>query len=395
MRQRTQVGIIGAGPAGLTLAGVLRQAGIDVVVVEKYDRERVEARARAGAIEHRVVRFLARHGLADRMLREGTPHGRCEFRYDGLRFSVPYAELSGGCHHYVYPQQFLVRDLADAFLAAGGDLRYSRPAVAVDPERAVIRVRAAEDGDGGSGEEYELECDFVAACDGFHGVSRRSVPAGRLRTHERRHGVGWLAVLAQAPPSTEEIIYALHEDGFAGHMLRTSEISRFYLQCPPGDTPAAWSEDRIWTALEQRLAADGWKLTTGPVTEKAVLDMRSVVSERMDHGRMFLVGDAAHIITPAGGKGMNLALGDAEELAAALVDHYRGEDTRLAAYSATRVPRIWQAQEFSHWLLGITHRPEDESPDDLFPHRLRTARLAQLRDSVGLATWFARSYVGA
>ncbi|GAA1937654.1 4-hydroxybenzoate 3-monooxygenase [Kitasatospora viridis] len=396
-RLRTQVAVIGAGPAGLVLANVLRQAGIDCLVLERHSREYVQARARAGLIEPGTVEFLARHGLAGQLVAEGAEHGACEFRHRGERFSVPYGELSGGRVHHVYPQQFLVRDLIDAYLDAGGTLLFEQGAEALtglDGDRALVRAA-----------DVEIECEFVAGADGFHGISRAAVPE-RLRQghgqhefgqHEygKQHEFGWLAVLAETPPATREIVYALHEDGFAGHMLRTPSVSRFYLQCPLGDDPANWPDERIWSALHRRLAMTGDELKPGPITEKAVLDMRSHVTEPMRHGRLFLLGDAAHIISPAGGKGMNLAIADAAELARRLLAHYAGREGELAGYSAARLPRIWQAQEFSHWLLHLLHSPDPDGPDAPFLHRLQLSRLAQLRDSPAHSTAFAVNYVGA
>ncbi|MGE7437157.1 4-hydroxybenzoate 3-monooxygenase [Kitasatospora sp. NPDC001175] len=393
MRLRTRVAVVGAGPAGLVLANVLQQAGIDSVVVERQSRPYVEARARAGVLEHRTVEILDAHGLADRLLAEGGRHGSCEFRHQGERFSVRYQELAGDRAHYVYPQQFLVRDLIAAYLSGGGQLLFSHSAVALDGldgDRPVLRCEP--DGDA---ESVEIECDFIAGCDGFYGASRPAVPAGRLRAYGRQHEFGWLAVLAETPPAGEEIIYALHEDGFAGHMLRTPSITRFYLQCPVGDQPENWPDERIWSSLHRRLGMTAAELKPGPITEKNVLDMRSFVVEPMQYGRLFLVGDAAHIITPAGGKGMNLAIADAEELATRLLAHYRGAGARaLDGYSAACLPRIWQAQEFSHWMLHLLHSPAADQDDSAFLHRLQLSRLAQLRDSAAYATNFSDSYVG-
>jgi p-hydroxybenzoate 3-monooxygenase len=391
------VGIIGAGPAGLALGCVLAEAGIDSVILERGTREYVENRARAGVVEDRTARFLREHGLAGRMLAEGVPHGACEFRYDGRRLRVPYGELSGGLH-WVYPQQHLVRDLVAAYLERGGDLRFSHPVEEIDPVGGRVRARrTAPGGDGGpgDGERVELECAFVAGCDGRHGIARRTMEAAGARSTDRQHDHGWLAVLAAAPPSTTEIIYALHEDGFAGHMLRTATVSRYYLECPIGDSPANWSEDRIWDSLTRRLAAPGWTLATGPLLETSVLEMRSTVLDRMDSGRLYLAGDAAHVITPAGGKGMNLALGDAADLAAALVDrHTRGDGTALRGYSARRLERAWRAQEFSHWLLQLIHTPIAPPAERPFLDRLRRARLEQLGSFPAYAASFAHAYVG-
>ncbi|MCC9310640.1 4-hydroxybenzoate 3-monooxygenase [Kitasatospora sp. RB6PN24] len=395
MLLRTRVAIVGAGPAGLVLANVLRQAGIDCLVVERRSRAHVENRARAGLIEHRTVEFLRAHGLAGRLLAEGAEHGSCEFRHGDGRFSVPYRELAGGRAHHVYPQQSLVRDLIAAYLADGGTLLFSHPAMAVadldapDGERAVLRCESPDS------DPVLIECDFIAGCDGFYGAARPAVPAGRLRADVKQHEFGWLAVLAETPPATNEIIYALHRDGFAGHMLRTSSVSRFYLQCPVGDHPENWSDDRIWSALHRRLGLSDSELRPGPIIEKTVLDMRGFVAEPMRCGRLFLVGDAAHIITPAGGKGMNLAIADAAELADRLLVHYRsGNSAVLDGYSAARLPDIWHAQEFSHWLLHLLHSPVAGREDSAFLHRLQLSRLDRLRDSAAFAASFADSYAG-
>ncbi|MFE9428503.1 4-hydroxybenzoate 3-monooxygenase [Kitasatospora sp. NPDC006697] len=393
MRIRTRVAVVGAGPAGLVVANTLQQAGIDTVVVESRSRAHVESRARAGLIEHRTVELLDALGLAGRLREEGTVHGSCEFRHRGERFSVPYRELAGGRAHHVYPQQALVRDMITAHLDLGGRAHFSHPAVAVtglDGDRALVRCEPLPE----AGEEpLEIECDFVAGCDGFHGVSRTTA-AHRLTAHERRHEFGWLAVLAETPPATEEIVYALHRDGFAGHMLRTPEVSRFYLQCPVGDRVENWPDERIWTALRRRLDMDETVLREGPLIEKSMVDMRSVVTEPMQSGRLLLAGDAAHVISPAGGKGMNLAIADAAELSRRLIAHYQGDAGAPAGYSAARLPDIWRAQEFSHWMLHLLHSPDPAERDAAFLYRLQLSRLAQLRDHPAYARNFADGYAG-
>ncbi|RZS41053.1 p-hydroxybenzoate 3-monooxygenase [Herbihabitans rhizosphaerae] len=390
---RTTVGIIGAGPAGLTLANLLAKTGVECVVLERHGRSYIEGRARAGVLEQRAVDMLAANGLADRLLAEAEPHGVCEFRVYGKAFTVPYGDLYEGRTHYVYPQQELVTDLVAALLDRGGDIRFDVDSVAlhqIDGPRPVISWTGAD------GEE-RLECDFIAGCDGYRGVSRQSIPAGMFREYSHNPGIAWLSILAEAPPSTRAIIYALHENGFAGHMLRSKTVSRFYLQCPVSDDVRNWPDERVWAELRERLAlADGsWRLTEGAIIEKRVLDMRSFVVEPMSHGRLYLLGDAAHVITPVGAKGMNLALHDAEVLANALT-HWRttGETTALDAYSEICLRRVWRCQEFSQWMTSMIHMPREDDEEHGFLGRLAMARLEHLMNSRTFASAFAENYVG-
>lgn len=398
MHLRTKVGIIGAGPAGLVLANVLTRSGIDCVVVEHRTREHVEGRARAGFLEHRIVEHLRHHGLAQRLEAEAIRHVRCEFRCGGRRFSVPYGELSGGKEHFVYPQQNLVRDLIELLISAGGEVLFShsamalegigagRPTVLCRPDRAVRSANAPAD-------LLQIECDLVAGCDGYHGVARKAPPSGSLQAFAKPYDFAWLTLLAEVPPATDEVVYALHDDGFAGWMPRTPGISRFYLQCPPSDVLDHWPDGRVWKELDHRLAVDGSAdLRPGPVLEKGILEMRSAVTEPMQWGPLFLAGDAAHILTPAGAKGMNLAIADAITLADAMIAYFlEREEVLLDSYSATRLPDVWQAQEFSDWLLQLLHRP---AGDDAFQQRLRLARLDLLDRASAFATLFAHRYVG-
>ncbi|MGW7410903.1 4-hydroxybenzoate 3-monooxygenase [Streptomyces sp. NPDC054863] len=394
MTGRVTVGIIGAGPAGLLLGNLLLAAGVDCAVFERRSRAHIEQRARAGLIAHPTVELLKRHGLADRLLADGTRHTACEFRHRGERFSVPYSDLAGGRAHYVYPQQFLVRDLVAAFLRAGGTLHFDTACTALrrlrGPGPAILCTT-------GPAETARTRCDYIAGCDGQHGVSPPALPPGHAQTYRTLHPAGWLAVLAQAPPATTEIIYGLHRDGFAGHMLRTPQVSRFYLQCPAGDDPDNWPDERIWAQLHHRLALrdSDWHLNTGPILDKHVLDLRSCVTSPMQYGKLYLVGDAAHVISPAGAKGMNLAIADAAALAAGITDSvHRGNTDLLDRYSALRLPSIRRAQEFSHWLLQLLHTTTDTGPGADFALRLRLARLRQLRDSRTCAAAFAENYVG-
>jgi p-hydroxybenzoate 3-monooxygenase len=376
------VGIVGAGPAGLFAANVLVGAGIDCVVFERLAEDAVRARARAGLIEHRTAGLLERHGLADGMLARGKTIGACEFRRDGRRHVFDYAALSGAAHH-VYPQQLLVGDLIDALRSAGGEIRFGAAADAVRLADEPVIVT-------GGG---EVRCGFVVGCDGFHGIARAAARGTRCCGVD--FGARWLAILAQAPPSSELQIYGLHPDGFAGHMHRTPAVSRFYLQLPPGADAGAWEGDAIWSQLETRLAAEGQSLVRGPIIDTSVLELHSYVTEPMQAGRLFLAGDAAHIVTPAGGKGMNLALQDAAELAAGLLAYYRsGESARLGAYSSARLPAIWQAVEFSHWMLHLLLASPPGTAEAAFHEGLRQARLARLMNDKPFARAFALAYVG-
>lgn len=394
-RRRTQVGIVGAGPAGLVLANTLTAAGVDCVVVESRSRDYVEHRARAGFIEQRTVDCLHRLGLAERLVAEALRHVRCEFRRADHRFCVPYGELAGGRAHWVYPQQFLVRDLIDILLARGGQVLFSHPVTSIDGvegDNPVIVCVADE----GVGSVVELACDVVAGCDGFRGVSRLAIPAGRAQTFEKRYPFDWLAVLAEASPAPEQVVYALHPDGFAGQMPRTSEISRFYLQCAPDEALSNWPDERILKELRHRLDTDdGPELVAGRVLEKGRLTMRSAVTVPMQFGSLFLAGDAAHVLTPSGAKGMNLAIADAAFLAEALIAHFaRADDELLQRYTATRLADVWHSQEFSDWLLQLIHGPAPGSADEAYQQQLRLARLDQLEASSLYAENFARRYVG-
>ncbi len=375
-----------------TCVGIVGEQGVESVVLERQSRDYVEKRVRAGLLEHGTVALLERHGLAERLRARGQVHRGVELRFDGARHRIAYTELCAGRHMMVYAQQDLVADLIRLWIERGGAIAFEVEEVALrdlDGERPEIRYSRG-------GREERLGCDWVAGCDGYHGVSRGSIPSGVLRVYDHRLPFAWVGVLAQVAPSTEEIIYAQHERGFAGHMLRSGTVSRFYLQTEPDDPIESWPDARIWQELQLRLAVrDGWKLREGPVLEKNVTEMRSFVVEPMQFGRLFLAGDAAHIVPPTGAKGLNLAVADARLLAEALIRRVHARDSRgLDAYSADCLRRVWRVQEFSSWMSWLLHRIPDATPDAELRRRLQRAQLEYLVTSAAASTGFAENYVG-
>ncbi len=385
---RTQVGIVGAGPAGLVLGEMLARAGIEAVIVERHDRPYIEERIRAGVIEHWAAGLLDELGLGARLRREGLAHHGIELRFAGRGHRIDFPSLTGGKEVVVYGQHEVVKDVVAARLAAGRPLLFEvsdTRVEGIETDRPVIRFVH-------DGEETELSCDFVAGCDGFHGICRPAIPAGVLTAYDRIYPFGWLGILAEAPPSSEELIYAWSERGFALASMRSPTITRLYVQCPPDDDVAQWSDDRIWDELHRRLAAPGFSLTEGPVLQKSITAMRSFVVEPMRHGRLLLAGDAAHIVPPTGAKGMNLALADVLVLSRALEVFYRdGRNDGLDAYSDTCLRRIWKAQRFSWWMTSLLHLFEDDSP---FDRRRQLAELDYVTSSTAAATALAENYVG-
>lgn len=388
----TDVLVLGAGPAGLVLGNILVDQGIDCVILERAERAHVQTRARAGFLAANTVRILERHGLAEGLHRHGQTHSTCEFRTEDGRFRLDYSGLGQGERHTVYPQQDLVTDLLTRFLERGGQIRFGSEAVAVrgaDSERPEVAVREAD------GRPGLWRARYVAGCDGRHGAARRSLPAGTVR-HHRDHGVTWLGLLAEAPPSLDAVGYAVHAQGFAGHMARTSEITRYYLQWERGIPADAWSEERIWHELELRMRATEYgPLRRGPLVQRAVVDLESDVLEPLRHGALFLVGDAAGLISPSAAKGANLAVLEAAILAPALVDDLTtGNSAGLDSYSARCLTHIWRAQEFSHWMIGLLHGPSGTDGESGFHNSLRRSRLTSLRTSRSHQDWFAEHYVG-
>jgi p-hydroxybenzoate 3-monooxygenase len=385
---RTQVGIVGAGPAGLVLAHLLHRRGIDSVVLENQTREHVEKRIRAGVLEHGTVELLAEAGLADRLLRERLVHHGIELLFDGVGHRIPLTELSGR-EITIYGQHELVKDLIAARLATRRPLFFAVSGVTLgdlDTDRPVIRF-------GHSGFRYELTCDIIAGCDGYHGVSRLSIPDSALTVYEREYPYAWLGILAEAPPSSDELIYAYHERGFALHSMRSPKITRLYLQVRPDEDLAGWPDERIWAELRQRLARrDGFALADGPILERSVAAMRSFVVEPMSYRRLFLAGDAAHIVPATGAKGLNLAVADVSVLAEAIGDWYaRGDGSGLAAYNETCLRRVWRVQHFSWWMTSMLHRAADGDP---FTRQLQLSQLRYVTSSRAAATSLAENYVG-
>jgi p-hydroxybenzoate 3-monooxygenase len=386
-RLRTQVGIVGAGPAGLTLARLLHVAGIDAVVLERRSREHCEARIRAGVLEQGSVDLLDRAGASERLHREGIVHHGIHLQFDGERHHVDLTGLSGGRSIVVYGQTEVVKDLIASRLEDDLPLVFEVSDVSVhDIEGPSPRIRFRDEG-----VELELECDAIAGCDGFHGVCRPAIERV-LTTYEREYPFGWLGVLADVPPSSEELVYAHTDRGFALLSLRSPTRSRLYLQCAPDEDLSLWPDDRIWEELQRRVALDGWDLAEGEILEKGVTGMRSFVAEPMQHGRLFLAGDAAHIVPPTGAKGLNLALHDVGVLAEALVAWYRtGDDSALRAYSATCLRKVWRAEHFSWWMTSMLHVPPGADPFDL---KLQKAQLRYVVGSRAAAASLAENYVG-
>jgi p-hydroxybenzoate 3-monooxygenase len=383
---RTRVGIVGAGPAGLLLGHLLRRAGIDSVVLERRSRDYVESRVRAGVLEQGAVELLRRAGAAQRMDREGLVHEGINLQFEGGRHRIDFVDLVGR-GIMVYGQQEVVKDLIAARVAASAELRFEAEAERVEGiETDHPAITFVE-----QGERRRVECDFVACCDGSHGIGRASLPSDRYAAFERVYPHAWLGVLARTPPAAEELIYAYHERGFALHSMRTPEISRLYLQVPASEDESSWPEDRIWEELRLRLGEP--ELKEGEILELGVTPMRSMVLEPMQHGRLFLAGDAAHIVPPTGAKGMNLALADVAELAAGLQSYYRtGSSAGLDGYTDACLRRVWRAQHFSAFMTALLHRDQAGDP---FEHKLRLANLAYLVSSRPAAASLAENYTGA
>ena len=388
---RVQVGIVGAGPAGLFLALLLHREGISSVNIEQRSRADVEGTIRAGVLEHWVVELMRELGIGGRMARDGHVHDGITLQWDGHRHHVDIAGLTGGKRVMVYPQHEVLRDLIAARLAQGGEIMFGVGGTAirgVDTDRPAIDYRP--DGDGPLA---TIDCDYVVGADGFHGPGRQAIPKALRREYQKVYPFGWLGILTRAPVSWPELIYANQGDGFALLSTRSPEIQRMYVQCDPADHIKQWSDDRIWGELQARLGTgDGWALTEGEIFQKGIIPLRSFVCEPMQYGRLFIAGDAAHIVPPTGAKGLNLAVADVLVLSRALVAQFaRNDQTGLDRYSATCLRRIWKGERFSWYMTTMLHRNADESD---FERRIHFADLDLVRTSRLQAGSLAENYVG-
>ena len=383
---RTQIAIIGAGPAGLVLAHLLHQEGIASVVLENRSRHYIEQRLRAGLLEQDSADLLVSTGVGDRLLSERMLHKGLYIKFNGELHRIDFEDL---VHKSVmiYAQQEIVKDLVAARLGYWEPIFFEVEDVALDGLESNPRVSFTHDG-----QRQVLDCDFIAGCDGFYGVSRRSIPQDKITVFERDYPFAWLGILAEAPPTEDELVYTHHERGFALLTMRSPKLSRIYFQCPRNEDIKNWPDDRIWEEFRLRTAGDGRKLSEGPILQKGMTDMRSFVAEPMQYGKLFLAGDAAHIVPPTGGKGMNLAIADVRVLSRALTGFYKsGRSDLLEAYSRVCLRRIWKVQRFSWWVTSLLHRFEDDNAFDL---RRQLAEIDYVTSSrAGSMTW-AENYVG-
>ncbi|MFX0556573.1 4-hydroxybenzoate 3-monooxygenase [Maribacter sp. CXY002] len=385
----TQVGIIGAGPAGLVLAHWLKKHGISSVILELRSREYVEGRVRAGLLEQNTVDIINDLGLADRLNTEGIEHDGVYLSFDEERIHVPFAELTGGRKITIYGQQEVVKDLTDAWLEQGGQLYFETGATAIvdfDTDRPKIHFES----DGG--EQGILECDFVAACDGFHGIGRKTMPKDSYQSYDITYPFSWLGILANVAPSTDELIYAYHENGFALHSLRSETVSRLYLQVDNDEKLEDWPDERIWEELSTRLATKGWTLKSGPIFDKSITPMRSHMIDNLSSGRLFLAGDAGHIVPPTGGKGLNLAVADIKHLVDGFVDFYKNNSLQnLDDYTQMALRRIWRAQDFSNFMTQLFHKQDEHGS---YTYKLQKAKIDYIKMSKAYKTTIAENYVG-
>ncbi|MGB2664893.1 MAG: 4-hydroxybenzoate 3-monooxygenase [Candidatus Acidiferrum sp.] len=384
---RTQVGIIGAGPAGLTLAHLLHLQGIESVVLERHSREYVETRVRAGVLEQGTVDILCQSGVGDRLKREGLEHQGVELRFDGKGHRIDFQDLVGKSIT-VYAQQEVLKDLILARLSYQAPLFFEAEAMRIEDCDTAPKIHYQHDG-----QSHEIICDFIAGCDGFHGICRSALPEHQLQIHERHYPFAWLGILAHVPPASHELIYTYHERGFSLLSMRSPDVSRLYLQCAPDEDVENWPDDRIWDELRTRMATrEGFELNDGPIFQKGITPMRSFVAAPMQFGKLFLLGDAAHIVPPTGAKGLNLAVADVRVLARGLVEFYqRGNRGALRQYTERCLRRVWGCQRFSSWMTSMLHRFPNE---DSFSHHIHLAELDYVTGSRAASTALAENYVG-
>ena len=387
---RTQVGIVGAGPAGLLLSLMLQRRGVESVIVEARGREAIEATIRAGILEQSTVDLMAELGVADRLRREGAVHEGTLLRFGGRNHRIDFKYLTGGRVATLYPQHEVLKDLIAARLDRGGQILFGHKVTdvaEVETEQPIIRFA------GPDGAAEELRCDVVVGADGSYGASRPAIPQDRRKDYLRVYPFGWFGILCEAPPSAEELVYARHERGFALISSRTPEVQRMYFQCDPDDKVENWSDDRVWAELQARVAGeDGFRLKEGRIFQKNIVPMRSFVCEPMQHGRLFLAGDAAHAVPPTGAKGLNLAASDVWHLDRALGAFFADGSTALMeGYTQAALRRVWRAQHFSWWMTSMLHRFPDASE---FDDRRQLAELEFVTGSASAATALAQTYVG-
>ena len=387
---RTQVGIVGAGPAGLLLSHLLYLDGISSIVIDTRSREAIETTIRAGVLEQGTVDLMVETGVGNRLKREGHIHQGFELRFAGRGHHIDVQELTGGRIITVYPQHEILKDLIHERLAAGADIRFGVSQTSVhDITDEHPRIGFVDE----FGQPQQIDCDYIAGCDGFLGVCRQAIPDTIREEYLRVYPFGWFGILCHAPPSSDELIYAHHEEGFALISTRSAQVQRMYFQCSQNERVDSWSDDRIWAELQTRTAMEGFALKEGPIFQKNVVAMRSFVCETMRHGRLFLAGDASHIVPPTGAKGLNLAVNDVFILARALASHYATNSTeQLDRYPATALRRIWRAQHFSWWMTSMLHRFDDATP---FDRKRQLAELEMVTHSMASATMLAENYAGA
>ncbi|MFK8009937.1 MAG: 4-hydroxybenzoate 3-monooxygenase [Saprospiraceae bacterium] len=388
-KSSTQVGIIGAGPAGLFLSKQLHLMGIDNVILENRSREYCENRLRAGLLEQNTTDLLEEMGVAENLHKNGIPHHGVLLSFNGERVHVPFEELTSGRKITIYGQRFVVRDLIVNLVDVEDKPVHFEAKVTkiegIESKQPIIHYEK-------DGAAFELHCDYVAACDGYHGIGRKTLPEHTYNTHRIEYPFSWLGILADTPPSSDELIYAFHKRGFALLSYRSETVSRLYIQVPNDEKVEDWPDEKLWNELDLRLASKDWKLNRGPITQKSITPMRSYMIDHMQHGRLFMAGDAAHIVPPTGGKGLNLAVADVRLLSKAFEAHYKNNDhSLLDNYSTNALRRVWRTQHFSNFMTQRFHKRFE---NDSFDYHLQKAQFDYIKNSKSMRTTIAENYVG-